>query len=491
MECRTVSVTSRSTRRLLVFGTGNRKKAAELADLLGPPGLRAQDAGRFPQAIRGRRIGPVVRRERRAQGHRSKRTICKPGCWPTTADWWSTRSTAAPGIYSARYAGPGATDADNRRKLLAELTERRPAAAHRALRLPPGPGRSDRHRAGPRPSGTCHGRISRDEAGSGGFGYDPLFEVIEYHRTFGELSAAVKAVLSHRARAMYALRAGARALAAGRRVGARVADTFESIAKTFFGLEEVLAGELAAAGRRATSPSAGGWCAFRGDQQLLYRANIALSHGDARARSRSPRFRPTTTRALYRRHRPDRLAQAPGRPSGRWPSIRSSTAACSPIRCMRRKWPRTRSSTRFAASQRPAGPRSTWPIPTCASTCTSTSKRVTVYLDASGDSLHKRGYRTGRRRGADQRSAGRRHPAAHRVGSPSRAGRFHVRLGHVPDRSGARWRGALRRDSCGSTSATCGGKTLIGTARRGAGRGAPEVLESLPFRMPAPITIRT
>jgi XTP/dITP diphosphohydrolase len=51
-------------------------------------------------------------------------------------------------------------------------------------------------------TGRCAGRIRFAPAGSSGFGYDPLFEVVEYHRTFGELSAAVKASLSHRARAI-------------------------------------------------------------------------------------------------------------------------------------------------------------------------------------------------------------------------------------------------------------------------------------------------
>ena len=49
------------------------------------------------------------------------------------------------------------------------------------------------------------GLIAEAPAGSGGFGYDPLFIVPEYQRTFGELSAAVKAVISHRARAMRAM----------------------------------------------------------------------------------------------------------------------------------------------------------------------------------------------------------------------------------------------------------------------------------------------
>jgi XTP/dITP diphosphohydrolase len=53
--------------------------------------------------------------------------------------------------------------------------------------------------------GECRGRIRLVPAGSGGFGYDPLFEIVEYHRTFGELGPVVKACLSHRARAMRAI----------------------------------------------------------------------------------------------------------------------------------------------------------------------------------------------------------------------------------------------------------------------------------------------
>ncbi len=53
--------------------------------------------------------------------------------------------------------------------------------------------------------GYCHGRIRFEPAGTNGFGYDPLFEIIEYHRTFGELGQTVKEALSHRARAMQQL----------------------------------------------------------------------------------------------------------------------------------------------------------------------------------------------------------------------------------------------------------------------------------------------
>src|SRR4029078_1509174 len=106
----------------------------------------------------------------------------------------------APGIYSARFAGPGASDEANNAKLLAELAdtplERRTAhyVCHVSVADPAGEIRAESHAA-------CHGRICFAPAGSNGFGYDPLFEVAEYHRTFGELGPSVKRALSHRSRA--------------------------------------------------------------------------------------------------------------------------------------------------------------------------------------------------------------------------------------------------------------------------------------------------
>ena len=54
--------------------------------------------------------------------------------------------------------------------------------------------------------GTCEGHITLAPQGAGGFGYDPVFEIVEYHRTFAELGSAAKNVLSHRARAMDAMK---------------------------------------------------------------------------------------------------------------------------------------------------------------------------------------------------------------------------------------------------------------------------------------------
>jgi XTP/dITP diphosphohydrolase len=114
-----------------------------------------------------------------------------------------------PGVFTRRYAGPDATDADNNAKLLAELGDL--PAARRGARYVcvlavalPG-------EAGPRGGlrtltrrGTCRGRIADGLRGDGGFGYDPLFEPPKEPpggRTLGQWSAAEKNAISHRSRA--------------------------------------------------------------------------------------------------------------------------------------------------------------------------------------------------------------------------------------------------------------------------------------------------
>lgn len=110
----------------------------------------------------------------------------------------------APGPRSARYAGQDATDADNRRQLLA------------ALKGIPGAGRSARFRcvaavAWPdgreiHAEGACEGVLETKERGSGGFGYDPLFVPEGWDRTMAELEPHEKDRISHRGRAFRALR---------------------------------------------------------------------------------------------------------------------------------------------------------------------------------------------------------------------------------------------------------------------------------------------
>ena len=107
-----------------------------------------------------------------------------------------------PGVFSARFAGPGASDEANNQRLLDELAAAGPPQRNGAVRLPRRRFRPCRARFAPEPAAACRGRIVLAPRGTHGFGYDPLFEIVEYHRTFGELGDRVKSCLSHRARAV-------------------------------------------------------------------------------------------------------------------------------------------------------------------------------------------------------------------------------------------------------------------------------------------------
>ncbi|HEX4084069.1 MAG TPA: RdgB/HAM1 family non-canonical purine NTP pyrophosphatase [Chthoniobacteraceae bacterium] len=109
----------------------------------------------------------------------------------------------APGVRSARYAGPKATDQQNRERLLAELSHFNHAAEEPvAARFRCVIAIAENGRKLATFSGSVEGRIVLAEAGAGGFGYDPLFIPEGFSETFGELDAATKNSLSHRARAM-------------------------------------------------------------------------------------------------------------------------------------------------------------------------------------------------------------------------------------------------------------------------------------------------
>ena len=105
-----------------------------------------------------------------------------------------------PGIFSARYAGPGAGDAGNRDKVLQELTGVPPAGRGARFRCVLAVARGEEVVACF--SGAVEGRLTDAVAGQGGFGYDPIFIPEGHESTFGELPAAVKNGLSHRAKAL-------------------------------------------------------------------------------------------------------------------------------------------------------------------------------------------------------------------------------------------------------------------------------------------------
>ncbi|HEV3023368.1 MAG TPA: non-canonical purine NTP pyrophosphatase [Pirellulales bacterium] len=202
-----------SQRPSLVIGTANLKKGVELAELVTPLGLDLFTLADFPKANEVDESGATFAANAAFKASEQARRLCR---WVLADDSGLAVDALGgrPGVLSARYAGPAATDAENNRKLLAELSgvplERRTArfVCHATLADPTGTIRAESE-------DHCHGRILLADRGQGGFGYDPLFEIVEYHRTFGELSPAVKACLSHRARAIRKLHGALARLLAG------------------------------------------------------------------------------------------------------------------------------------------------------------------------------------------------------------------------------------------------------------------------------------
>ncbi|MFN0019458.1 MAG: RdgB/HAM1 family non-canonical purine NTP pyrophosphatase [Pirellulaceae bacterium] len=189
--------------RLLVLGTRNRKKVEELIPLLEPHGFRLKSLAEFPKSVEIDESGDTFAANAAIKATIQARQL---NAWVLGEDSGLAVDAlkGAPGVYSARFSGEGATDAKNNACLLSKLAnvplEKRTAhyVCHATLSDPEGNVRAEAE-------DICCGRILFTESGSGGFGYDPLFEIPEYHKTFGELSPAVKLVLSHRSRAIRAL----------------------------------------------------------------------------------------------------------------------------------------------------------------------------------------------------------------------------------------------------------------------------------------------
>lgn len=113
----------------------------------------------------------------------------------------------APGIFSARYAGERANDAENVAKILAELSGCDPTAGPPSARFHCALALAQEGKVLGIFEGVVEGTIVREPRGSAGFGYDPIFEPRGFSRTLAELSSAEKNRISHRAQAIRPLRA--------------------------------------------------------------------------------------------------------------------------------------------------------------------------------------------------------------------------------------------------------------------------------------------
>jgi XTP/dITP diphosphohydrolase len=189
---------------ILVVGTRNPKKSKEIRENLLGLALEFRDLSVFPDAPEVLEDGKTF--EANARKKASELAVAL-NQWVLGEDSGLVVPglQGRPGVYSARYAGKQGDDAANNARLLAELAplpdDRRAAyyVCIAALSDPHGDVQAV-------VEGRCHGVILREGRGAGGFGYDPLFLIPEYHRTFGELSSRAKHALSHRGRALAQLR---------------------------------------------------------------------------------------------------------------------------------------------------------------------------------------------------------------------------------------------------------------------------------------------
>jgi XTP/dITP diphosphohydrolase len=188
----------------LVVGTRNPKKREEILEILRGLDVRLTDLTHYPDAPEVVEDGDTFAANARKKATELAKSLRH---WVLGEDSGLVvpALNGRPGVYSARYAGKQGDDEANNRRLLAELAplpdDRRGAYYVCTAALADSQGNIQAL-----VEGRCHGIIVRTPRGTGGFGYDPLFEIPEYHKTFGELSAVVKHALSHRGRALAKLR---------------------------------------------------------------------------------------------------------------------------------------------------------------------------------------------------------------------------------------------------------------------------------------------
>ncbi len=187
----------------LLLATRNKHKAVEFQQLLADLHIEVLTLERFPG------IAEVVEDADTLEGNAMKkaREVFLEAGLPTLADDTGLEVyylNGEPGVYSSRYAGENATYADNVKKLLRELRgvpARRRGARFRCVLALVTPGEKE-HIA----EGACPGLITEEARGSNGFGYDPIFLPDGFAETFAEMDSPTKNRISHRGRAMQAMK---------------------------------------------------------------------------------------------------------------------------------------------------------------------------------------------------------------------------------------------------------------------------------------------
>lgn len=187
--------------RRIVVATHNRGKLREFRSLLSPAGWQALGLDEVGITASQEETGSTF-----GENARIKALACSLATGlPVLADDSGLEVFSLcgqPGLHSARYAGEGASDGDRIAKLLAELEA---AGGGRAARFYCALALARRGTLLLETDGECRGTIADEPRGKNGFGFDPVFLILEKGRTLAELPEAEKNTLSHRAHAVRAL----------------------------------------------------------------------------------------------------------------------------------------------------------------------------------------------------------------------------------------------------------------------------------------------
>lgn len=189
--------------RRLIVATRNAHKTGEIRTILGP-GWDVEDLTGRPEWPEPEETGATFAENAAIKAVAASAHF--PGAWVLADDSGLEVDAlgGAPGVYSARYSGPGATDERNRRHLAAEL-ERAVGAGWRApqrARFRCAMAIAKGGEVAAQVDGAVEGHVVHPPQGEDGFGYDPVFAPDGYEATFGVLPAEVKNRLSHRAAAL-------------------------------------------------------------------------------------------------------------------------------------------------------------------------------------------------------------------------------------------------------------------------------------------------
>ena len=199
----------------LVIATHNKGKTAEIKTLLGDVGLR--DGLTLLSLDQFENVGDAAEDADTYSGNAAAKASYyarMTGEWVLADDsGLEVKALAgAPGVFSARYAGPNASDSQRRLKLLAELTGVKDRRARFVCSAAIANSNGNIMKTA---EGICEGVISTNARGDSGFGYDPIFIPSGHDLTFGELSDRIKNQISHRAKAIRRLLSFIKERAAG------------------------------------------------------------------------------------------------------------------------------------------------------------------------------------------------------------------------------------------------------------------------------------